>query len=121
LFLLEKVDSYFYLGGKKAKIEPGYTKGNSEGVCLVDSKSSLTALKVASYFTVVIPLLMLVAKSILRSNYDFYLLHREKVSIIDLSSTPPTKPTMDTLQIKAENSETSKIEPPSLLDFLGDG
>ncbi len=110
MFLLEKVDSYFYLGGRKVKIDPGYTKGNVKGVYLVHSNSSLTALKVASYFTIVLPLILLIAKAILRANYDFYLIPipRETVSNINLNSTLLNA---DELEKKEKNSEINVDSP----------
>ncbi|CAF23553.1 hypothetical protein [Candidatus Protochlamydia amoebophila] len=77
--LLEKVDAYFYLGGKKASVIPGHTKGNVEGVKFINSSSSylITSLKVASYCTILIPAIMLAAKMFLRSIYKFYLVNPE--------------------------------------------
>lgn len=96
-FLLEKVDGYFYLGGKKAEVIMGHTKGNSEGVNLrnVTSPSLLEiALKIASYCTIAIPALMLVAKIILRSIYKFHFI-----------SNPTQTP-----QNHAVNLRTSQVE-----------
>lgn len=75
-FLLENVDNYFYLGGKKAHVIQGRTKSGQEKVILSETKSSLLARvgKVLSYFTIVIPLIMLIAKSILRSTNSFKLI-----------------------------------------------
>lgn len=72
-FLLEKVDNYFYLGGKKAHVIQGRTKSGHEQVILSETKSSLLARvgKVLSYFTVIIPLVMLIAKTALRSMRSF--------------------------------------------------
>lgn len=74
--LLEKVDSYFYLRGKKAHVIQGRTKNGQEKVILSESRSSLLARvgKVLSYFTIVIPLLMLIAKGVLRSTHSFKLI-----------------------------------------------
>jgi hypothetical protein len=74
--LLEKVDSYFYLGGKKAHVIQGRTKNGQEKVILSESRSSLLARvgKVVSYFTIVIPILMLIAKAVLRSTHSFKLI-----------------------------------------------
>lgn len=75
-FALEKVDAYFYLGGRKAQVIPGHRQGKSEGTVLFDENASFfkTALKVATYFTLVIPALMLVAKVILRWTHPFHLI-----------------------------------------------
>lgn len=74
--LLEKVDNYFYLGGKKAHHIQGLTKSGQERVILFEDKSSFLATvgKVFSYLTIVIPLLMLIAKAILRSSHNFKLI-----------------------------------------------
>ncbi len=67
----EKVDSYFYLGGRKAKVISIDDK--SESVKLVDSQASMltTALKITSYFTIILPLIMLGLKAALRSSHDY--------------------------------------------------
>ncbi len=59
---LEKVDHYFYLGGKKAIVL------SDDTIVLQKGESSLlsTAAKVLSYATVVLPLIMLIAKAALR-------------------------------------------------------
>src|SRR3990167_8084861 len=74
--LLEGVDSYFYLGGKKAYVIPGQTQQGTEGAVLAkDSPAFLiTALKIISYCTVVLPLVMLIAKTILRSIHSFHII-----------------------------------------------
>ncbi len=73
--LLEAVDDYFYLGGSKAQYIPGHTLGNSEGVAISQNSSSLfkTLLKIVSYCTVIIPLIVLLAKMILRCSHQFHL------------------------------------------------
>jgi hypothetical protein len=75
-FLLEKIDNYFYLGGKKAYIIHGRTKIGQEKAILSETRSSLLARvgKVLSYFTIIIPLIMLVAKAALRSQHSFKLI-----------------------------------------------
>jgi uncharacterized protein DUF648/IQ calmodulin-binding motif-containing protein len=99
LLLLETVDSYFYLGGKKVTIIPGFTKGNAEGGHLAEGSSPSfleTALKVASYFTLVLPIILLIVKGILRSTSHFYLIRQEQIVPVD---TDPLKllssPTLD--------------------------
>jgi len=71
--LVEKVDDYFNLGGKKAIVIEGRTSNGQEKVILSPSESSLLAriAKLLSYFTIVMPLFMLVAKAILRSQHNF--------------------------------------------------
>ena len=74
--LLELVDSYFYLGGRKAFVISGYTQQGREGVILKkDSPAFLmTALKVISYSTGALPVILLISKVILRSIYTFHLI-----------------------------------------------
>ncbi|MBS4168153.1 DUF648 domain-containing protein [Parachlamydia sp. AcF125] len=89
LFLLEKIDGYFYLGGKRAEILSIPSQGCAIEVKLVNSRCSLLAiaLKVASYCTLLMPALALTAKVFLRSNYDFYIVHGEKLSGANLNSS----------------------------------
>ncbi|MEN9654205.1 MAG: hypothetical protein RL235_317 [Chlamydiota bacterium] len=63
------VEGYFYLNGKVAV---PISKEKSE-VWLYPNKQKwyITALKVASYFTVVLPLIMLIAKIILRTTHNY--------------------------------------------------
>ena len=74
--MLETVDSYFYLGGKKAYVIPGHTQQDGEGTILTkDSPAFLiTALKVISYLTVAIPVILLIAKAVLRSIHSFHII-----------------------------------------------
>lgn len=74
---LEIVDSYFYLGGRKAIVIFTETQKNREGVNLITGSTSLltTASKIFSYCTVIIPLIMLITKAILRSSHNFYETH----------------------------------------------
>lgn len=78
--ILEKVDNYFYFSGKKAQVIQGKTKNGTVRTILLRGNSSLLARvgKVASYFTIVIPLLMLIAKAILRSTHHFRLINPKK-------------------------------------------
>jgi len=74
--LLETVDSYFYLGGKKAYVIPGYVQQDGEGAILTKDSSAfvITALKVISYLTVAIPVILFIAKAILRSIHSFHII-----------------------------------------------
>lgn len=68
--LLEIADYYFYLGGKQAlAISNDSVKLESKEL----SPCWLTALKILSYFTLVIPIGMLITKLCLRSAYPFYI------------------------------------------------
>ncbi len=71
--LLEAVDSYFYLGGKKAFVIPGDIDQGAKKVVLSQDSSSFlgTVFKVISYATLIIPAIVLIAKAILRSIYSF--------------------------------------------------
>jgi hypothetical protein len=65
---LQIVDDYFYLGGRKA-----YVINPQKEVVLAKARSSLcvSAIKVFSYCTILIPLIMLIAKAALRSQHRF--------------------------------------------------
>ena len=71
--ILEHVDNYFYLGGKKAVVIQGKRKDGIENVILTDAKASLLERigKVALYLTIIIPVGMLIAKAVLRSTHTF--------------------------------------------------
>lgn len=70
-YLLEKVDNYFYLGGRKA-IWLGRKDGVEEVfLAKVNSSKLMSVAKIVSYFTVVIPLIMLLVKACLRSTHNF--------------------------------------------------
>jgi Family of unknown function (DUF648) len=77
---LETVDSYFSLGGKKAVVISGNTEKSSEGTILADERSSflVTALKLVSYLTIALPVVMLIAKALLRSMHSFYIIDAKK-------------------------------------------
>lgn len=79
-YLLQKVDDYFYLGGKKAYVIQGRTKTGQEKVILSEATSSLLAkvAKVLSFFTLVIPMILLMAKAALRSQHSFKLIDPKK-------------------------------------------
>lgn len=48
-YLLEKVDSYFYLGGVKARVIDKHDLNGAKGTCFVEDKPLYTALKIVSY------------------------------------------------------------------------
>lgn len=75
--LLEKVDDFFFFNGRKVEVIRGFKQGKSEGVRETASwrSSALqTALKIALYCTVVILLLVFIAKAILRSIHKFHII-----------------------------------------------
>jgi len=73
---MQKVDNYFYVGGKKARVIRGRTKNGQEKVVLFESKSSslVTVAKLLSYCTIGIPIFMLIAKAVLRLTHRFKLI-----------------------------------------------
>ncbi len=73
---MEVVDEYLAFGDKKACVIAGKVEDGKQGVVLTERKSScvLSALKVASYFMIILPLIALFIKAALRCNYQFYLI-----------------------------------------------
>lgn len=95
--MLEKVDDYFFLKGRKVQFIPGFRRGKSEGVIeTADHKDSAlqTALKIASYCTVIIPLIALLAKVVLRCIYKFHFIPAADAPNLPqpYSSQPPIPP-----------------------------
>lgn len=72
-YLLEKVDSYFFLGGMKARVIKAHDLNGAKGVCLMDDKPLYTALKVASFIIGFLPLIAL--KYLLRKRNPFHLVN----------------------------------------------
>lgn len=64
--LIQSVDRYFYLGGKRAQV---ITSGDGQIVEFYSEKLAMffTIVKVASYFTLVLPLILLAVKTVLRA------------------------------------------------------
>ena len=89
-WLLENVDSYFHLGGKKAYVIQGGNQQGSEGVTLKEdgSRCLVTAIKVISYATVIFPLIMIIAKIVLRSIHTFYVISVRECSPYDQPVNP---------------------------------
>jgi len=71
--LVEGADDYFFIGGSKAHVTGTSADLRAEKAVLSEEKSSfiLTALKILSYCTIIIPLVMLTIKSILRSCHNY--------------------------------------------------
>ncbi len=71
--LVEWVDSYFYLGGRTVRVIDSSTNHLKIELANPPSSPSLitTSLKIISYFTLALPLLMLLAQTLLRSSYRF--------------------------------------------------
>lgn len=78
-YLLEKVDGYFSLGGKRAFVISGNKSDQNYDVQMKDYKSGaiskllFTTLKIISYLTIVLPVFMIISKLVLRANYSFKL------------------------------------------------
>ncbi|MDE3045863.1 MAG: DUF648 domain-containing protein [Verrucomicrobiota bacterium] len=72
--LLEDVDDYFYLGGKKAVVIKGFEKDKNQYTIIRTFRHSMivTALKVTSYLTIVLPVSLLIIKAFLRLKNRFY-------------------------------------------------
>ena len=133
-FLLEKIDSYFYLGGKKAEVIRSENRSSTKEVILIDSHASMfiTAAKIASYVIIILPLVMLAAKALLRSNYDFVL--KDKTSAVPHSpitgdflnkkdrNTPkdflPLEPTVTSLEASRVNFQEEPTCPLTLQPFM---
>jgi hypothetical protein len=83
---IQWVDSYFDYGSKKACVITGHIKNGMEGVTLSKNQEEaslfLTALKVISYFTIIIPALVFIAKIILRNIYQFYIIEPPSIDSV---------------------------------------
>ena len=75
--VLQKVDNYFYLGGKKAYV---IQSKNNDKVVLSHSQCSRIAIavKVLSYSTIFLPLIMLGIKTALRSKHHYKIINPEE-------------------------------------------
>ncbi|KKL71673.1 hypothetical protein LCGC14_2092570, partial [marine sediment metagenome] len=91
--IFDFVEDYFYIGGKKAFV---ISKNKLNGNYLIEIKDNpqnrfkkiiLTALKIASWVTVIIPLLMYVTRFILRKTNHFQLKNSSIIEFI-----PPIRP-----------------------------
>ncbi len=83
--IFEGIEDYFFLGCKKAFVIPSKIVSGSQEVELryrsenITKKIILGAIKVASYMTGIIPLIMIVAKAIFRATYKFHTIPSIKV------------------------------------------
>lgn len=113
--LLENTDFYFYLGSRSvAEIIPGNVQKGSQAVILRDEPSNCwkTALKVASYFTIILPALMLLTKMVLRTKYHFHTYpHRKPWGLIS--------PKKAFLQKKNPNSKRYSIGDSYIFETVG--
>lgn len=87
--LLEKVDDFFYVGGKKARvlkeISCGVISKKGYEIKMVEARVSNKKWKIALYCTGIVPLVMLIAKAILRFNKEFHP-QKKPDQVIDISS-----------------------------------
>jgi hypothetical protein len=109
-WLLEKVDSYFHLKDKKAYVVLNETGLKERSVLIATEQSPclITALKVASYITLVLPFIMLVLKAILRSAYTFSILNTKEQLQKGLEIPTDAQQIIQSLMPKIQNKE--KIE-----------
>ena len=79
----ENVDNYFYLGGRQFRVIPGHSHQGSGGGVFCDGKSSMlfTSCKIISYFTLVIPLVFIIAKGVLRSVHSFHVIDQNPAAV----------------------------------------
>lgn len=80
--LTQKIDGYFYFGSRHAKVLQGVLKNGKEVAVLKTGNVSrlMQVALIISYFTVLIPLLMLVAKVALRLSYDIKVVDSNYIS-----------------------------------------
>ncbi len=121
-FLLETVDSYFYLSGKKFQVIPGYIEQGSEGGIFVEQDSDgyfldnplpylFTALKVISYFTVILPVIALIAKAVIRSFFSFHLIDVKKELEEGIEISDETTAKIQRLLVRILHPEDPDPEP----------
>ncbi len=118
--LLETVDDYFYLGGllgeRKVEVLQDCKIGNSLAVRLMSAPSSffMTALKIASYFTLILPLIAGILKAALRSFSAFHYLKAPQQLLVAPQS-PESLPFSNSLELEpsspyALDTEASNTE-----------
>lgn len=73
---IEFVDAFFHLSGPRAEISGAHPNGTDFNVKILPKNEPTscltTALKIAGYFTLILPLILLIAKVISRSIYTYY-------------------------------------------------
>ncbi len=79
--ILETVDAYLYLGGKRAIVLSGNTNPSIISVQLEECKTSWISkiVKIASYFLFIIPLAALMIKYVLRNQYSFTIIKQNNL------------------------------------------
>ena len=106
--LLETVDSYFFLGGKKAYVIAGHAQQASQGTILRNDFSTplVTAIKVVSYATLILPAIMLIAKIVLRSTHTFHLIQNPRRNL----QPHPLDPNSRSRPLHPHSNPTNSIE-----------
>lgn len=95
--LLTGVDDYFHLCGRKAQVLQGATRDGKEVVVLTNVRASRLAqvAKIITYFTIFIPLLMLLSKVILRLTHTFRVMDpKEKKLPVSIPVAIPPMPSL---------------------------
>lgn len=123
-FFLEKVDDYFYLGGKKAEVFLSDPQERNTGltVHLIEKRSALwaTTLKIASYFTIILPLICLAIKAGFRHNRHFEVFTKDQVLqkqetehfyVRGINTTIPIAPHFEQAKHYAQNPKKLLREP----------
>ena len=85
----ERVDDYFYLGGRSVFVIPREISDDSQAVRIIKDQDQsrvkqviLIAIKVISYMTVIIPLIMLIAKASFRLTHKFHIVSEDEYESI---------------------------------------
>ncbi len=79
--IIELIDDYFYLAGKKAYVISDSLVSQSRGAFLREDSQSfiITAFKIASWMTIALPVLALCFKYLLRSTFDVCLANAQEI------------------------------------------
>ncbi len=109
-------DDYFHLSGKKyVMMEKLCTSNGIQGYCVecyFNRNVALSIIKIISYMTVIIPLIMGIGKLIARSQYDFFILPEAQKSVPPrITFSSPIDNTLQKVQPPvARNVEESALE-----------
>jgi hypothetical protein len=104
---LEGVDDYFYLGGKKACVIAGESQKTDKGTLLMEQESLFTAVKVFSYFTGFVPVIMLIFKAALRCSHSFHSIDPKQKLEEGINISPDTIATIQRLMPNILKRETN--------------
>lgn len=91
-FILEKCDSYFHLSGIKGVVTSTSSENRDMTVTLLNPTPQpvwIKVLKIVSYFTLLIPLIILVVKSFFRWKYNFIIFKLDPLFLGALEYLPP--------------------------------